>query len=145
MTTLESAQGTLVKGFCDISKRSHHTRLLEALDVSKVRPLIYRSCANLYGNIFKVDSPARDLNVILYAKFLSEGLDSVKGTLLHRTLLSGFSPVKLMMGGRSVPHSLVSRPAEDGAVDSLRCLLRDESYGVKDSPSHRLVKLLLRH
>ena len=144
VTKLESAQGTLVKGFCGISKRSHHSRLLKALDISKVKPLYERNCLNLYKNIFKIDSPVRSLNIIFLAKMMTEGVESIKGTLLHRVLLAGFNPWSLVMG-EAVPRSLVPRSSEDGAVDSLRRLLRDGDYGVRDSRSHRLVKLLLRH
>ena len=144
LTKLESAQGTLVKGFCGISKRSHHTRLLEALDVPKIKPLVDRNCTNLFRNIFKTDSPARDLNIIFLAKFLFEDSDIVKGTLLSKILTCGFNPFDLMLGG-SIPPHFSSRHGGDGAIDSLRHLLHDEDYRYRDSLPHRLVKLMLRH
>jgi len=60
---LENAQGGIMKRVCGIPKRSHHTQLLQALNISSVNKMLIKSVASLYTRMFKVNSPLRDLCV----------------------------------------------------------------------------------
>jgi hypothetical protein len=54
---INSTQGTIVKSVMGVSKRSHHTELLQALNIEKVDSVVTRNSLNFYNRLFKVDSP----------------------------------------------------------------------------------------
>ena len=58
---LESSQASLMKRLLGLSKFSHHSKLLEALNISKVFDSINNMAISLWRIIFNVDSPVRDL------------------------------------------------------------------------------------
>ena len=59
---VESTQATYVKQSLGLSKSSHSTSILRALNVSKVCDILYKSVWSLYNRNFKVDSPVAELN-----------------------------------------------------------------------------------
>ena len=59
---LESTQGTAIKSLMGLSKRSHSTSLLSALNVPCIRDIIDRDTLSLARRIHTVPSPARTLN-----------------------------------------------------------------------------------
>ena len=61
MRRFESVQGRLIKQNLGLSKLSHNTALLKALNAEKIKNIVNRNVLSLYNRIFKVESPARRL------------------------------------------------------------------------------------
>ena len=57
LTKLESTQGTLIKPAMGIGKRSYHSKLLEAMDISTVKLIVQNMTLSLFNRISKVDCP----------------------------------------------------------------------------------------
>ena len=127
-----------------LPKRSHHSKLLQAISVDPVSSVILNSKLLLFNRIFKRRSPASAINAVLLAELLT-GRGFTAGTLLHN-ISHYVSPTVLAFSDR--PRSLcpggVVSVGEDGVVDSLRSLLLDDRYGSPGSPERGLVKLLVR-
>ena len=85
MHRLESVQGSLIKQSLGLSKLSHNTALLKALNIEKIEDIVNRNVLSLYNRIFKVESPAHRLMQHLLSRFLFYG-KTVPGTLLDRYL-----------------------------------------------------------
>ena len=60
---MESIQGL------GLSKRSHNSAVLKALNIDKAQHIVNRNVLNLYHRIFKIDSPARSLMQFLLARY----------------------------------------------------------------------------
>ena len=58
---LESLQGTVVKAFLGLSRYSHHSKLLTALDILPIEKSIKSMSVSLMKRIFLVNSPVRSL------------------------------------------------------------------------------------
>ncbi|KAK2143759.1 hypothetical protein NP493_4432g00002 [Ridgeia piscesae] len=61
MRRLESVQGRLIKQSLGLSKLSHNTALLKALNIEKIEDIVNRNVLSLYNRTFKAESPARRL------------------------------------------------------------------------------------
>ena len=57
---MESIQGRLIKQCLGLSKRSHNSVVLKALNIEKLQNTVNRNVLNLYHRIFKIESPARN-------------------------------------------------------------------------------------
>ena len=64
---MESQQGTLVKQCIDVSKRNHHTAILNALEIQPRKTVIRRRTMSLFSRIFKVDSQIKHIFITLLA------------------------------------------------------------------------------
>ena len=73
MRRLDSAQGKLIKQSLGLSKLSHNTALLTALNIEKIEDIVNRNVLSLYNRIFKVESPARRLMQHLLSRFICYG------------------------------------------------------------------------
>ncbi|KAK2186251.1 hypothetical protein NP493_207g00021 [Ridgeia piscesae] len=73
MRRLESVQGRLIKQSLGLSKLSHNTALLKALNIEKIEDIVNRNVLSLYNRIFKVESPARRLMQHLLSRFICYG------------------------------------------------------------------------
>ena len=93
MRRLEFVQGTVIKQSIGLSKRSHNTSLLKALNIDKVEDIVIINVLSLYNRIFKVESPARRLVQHLLSRFIRYGV-TVPGTLLGSVVSMGESPTK---------------------------------------------------
>ena len=58
---LESLQATIVKAFLGLSRYSHHSKLLTALDILPIEESIKSMYVSLMKRIFLVNSPVRSL------------------------------------------------------------------------------------
>ncbi|KAK2172064.1 hypothetical protein NP493_995g00055 [Ridgeia piscesae] len=58
MRRLESVQGRIIKQSLGLSKLSHNTALLKALNIEKIEDIVNRNVLSLYNRTFKVESPA---------------------------------------------------------------------------------------
>jgi len=82
-----------MKRVCGIPKRSHHSQLLDALDIVRVDSLIKKSTSLLYARIFQTDTPIRDLCTYYLSMFiLTENI--IKGTILDSIVNFGLCPIK---------------------------------------------------
>ena len=90
---MESIQCRLIKQCMGLSKRSHNSAMLKALNIDKVQNIVNRNVLNLNHRIFKIDSPARSLMQFLLAMYITYGT-TVPGTLLDRVMSIGESPLK---------------------------------------------------
>ena len=62
-----------MKRVCGIPKRSHHTQLSQALNISSVNSMFMKSIASFYTRNFQVNSPLHDPCVCDLAVFISRG------------------------------------------------------------------------
>ena len=67
---LESVQGRLIKQNLGLSKLSHNTALLKALNAEKIKNIINRNVLPLYNIIFKVESPTRRLMQHFFSHYI---------------------------------------------------------------------------
>ena len=144
--SLESLQSDCVKRFLGIPKRSHHSKLLQATGIPRIRSQICGNRASLLGRIFRHESPCRSLNAVLLSRWLMEGA-LVDGTLLSTLVGDGFNPLDIVYGARarSPPGATGAvSVAGDGVVDSLASVIFSDRYNVPDSAERTLAKLLLR-
>ena len=111
-----------------ISKHSHHSNILKALGVPTIDDVIKNNAMRLYSNIFKANTPARDLQSTLLSHFILNGT-IIKGTLLDRIVGAGADPLDLITA-KSPSTSPVcdTTGEEDGLVESLQFLLLHDDY-----------------
>ena len=138
---LESLQGTLIKQALGLSKRSHHSNILEALNIPKLGETINEHVLSLYYRIYCVESPVRDLCRELLFMYVSKQL-LVKGTIIERVVRLGHSPLSVAFTKHVKNKYLDSE--EDGVVSSLKFLLHHENYINIHSEEHLLTSLLTR-
>ena len=74
-----------------LSKFSHHSKLLEALNIQKVSNSINNKTIFLWKLIFNVDSPVRDLCMCFLSKYVLNE-ECIPETLMGRVVKLGFSP-----------------------------------------------------
>ena len=102
-----------------INKRSHHSNILKALEVPSVDDVIKNNAVRLYRNIFKANTPARDLQSILLAHVILKRT-TIKGPLLDRIVRAGADPLDLITA--SSPSTIPECNTvgdKDGLVDTL--------------------------
>ena len=138
LVRLESAQGKLIKQSIGLSKLSHNTALLKALNIEKIEHVVKINVLSLYNIIVKVESPARRLMQHLMSRFICYR-ETVLGSLLDRIVSMGESPSKRAFNYQHVPESSATN---DGLVDSIRHLLFTDHFTNPYSHEHILDNLL---
>ena len=137
---MESTQGRLIKQCLGLSKSSHNTAMLKALNIDKVQNIVNRNVLNLYHRIFKIESPARSIMQFLLARYITYGT-TVPGTLIDRAVSIGESPLKCVF--RKSGHKIsILKDGIDGHADSIRLLLNSRNYVNRNSEEHFMVRLL---
>ena len=134
---LESLQGRCIKEAIGVSKRSHHSDLLTAMGINTVNNIVINNLATFWRRIFKVDSPAADLNRYLLSVYLQHGV-VYPNTLLGRLLAAGLNPIKCAVD-KTNKCEKGGRQWKNGLVDSLRHLLGSENDIKPWSAEHSLV------
>ena len=134
---LESTQSTIVKHISGLYKRSHHTNLLRALKIPKIEDVILRNSVLFLRRICNLDYPVRQLQINLLSDYMYTGVP-VEGTLIHRIVSAGYSPVTIALCKQL---RCDFKYKTDGVVDSLKYLLMSDNY---DELTHMLVGLLTR-
>jgi hypothetical protein len=125
LAAVEKCQATLIKRCLGLNKRSHHSNILHALNIAPVLHSVNAHAANVYTRIFKRNSPALLLNSFLLARFISTNV-ALEGTLLHRILTMGASPVRTLLRKKPCCSPFYAR--SDGVIDSLKFLLHHANY-----------------
>ena len=127
-----------------INKCSHHSNILKALEVPFVDDVIKNNAVGLYRNIFKANTPARDLKSVLLAHFILKGT-TIKGTVLDRIVGAAVDPLDLITDSSPSTGPVYDTVGEeDGLVESLRFLLLHDDYNKPRSEEHILVILLTK-
>ena len=85
---MESIQGRLIKQCLGLSKRSHNSAVLKALNIDKVQHIVNINELNLYHRIFIIECPARNLMQFSLARYITYDTQ-VHGTLLDRVVSIG--------------------------------------------------------
>ena len=142
---LKTTQGNIIKRTMGVNKRSHHSNLLKALKIPPIEDIIKNNCLRLYKNIFKIDSPARDLQSTLLASYILDGF-LTKGTLLYRVVNAGYEPLSIIFDDKNkfLCSEFDFSKQSDGMIDSLRYLLNHDDYNKPWSEEHILVTLLTK-
>ena len=140
ISVMESCQGSLVKQFLGIGKRSHHSKLLQALHIQPVESVVLHKTMNFYNQIFRTENPLRSLCCTLLARYIVRG-DLIPGSIIDRVVKSGCSPVKAAFVKPSINYGV---PCVDGMVDSLRFLTLHENFIKPWTAEHIITKLLTR-
>ena len=121
---LENTQGAIMKRVCGIPKRSHHSQLLDALDIVRVDSLIKKSTSLLYARIFQTSTSQRELCIYYLSMFiLTENI--IKGTILDSIVNFGLCPIKCAFDNH---FSLQPNKQPDGVVESLKQLFYHDNY-----------------
>ena len=132
------------KRIVGIKKCSHHSNLLKALKIPLVEDVIIKNSLCLYKNIFKTNTPARDLQSVLLARYIIEG-NITKGTLLEKIVKAGYDPLQILFDKQNLRGSDHVVNEEDGVTDSLSFLLHHEDYNKPWSEEHMLATLLTKY
>ena len=141
---LRTTQGNIIKRITGINKRSHHSKLLKALSIPPVEDIIIKNTIRLYHNIFKTDTPARDLQSTLLSEYLIKG-STTKGSLVERIITAGCNPLQVIFDKQlCVSSAYDSTEQIDGMTDSLRYLLHHDDYNKPWSEEHILATLLTK-
>ena len=137
---LESTQGSVMKRCLGISKRSHHSSLLTALQITPVRHILRNQSTSLFHRICNTDSPTKDLNMYLMSLHITTG-HIIKGTFVDKLLKMGISPIQTVFNAPSkVPYA----NKENGVIDSLKYLIMHEHFIKPYSEEHVLTTLLTK-
>jgi hypothetical protein len=140
LKTLDSHQASLVKQSLGLPKRSHHSKLLQALNIPPVSEVVRDMKAAHFNRLMKTHSPARELSTYLMSKFLCTGR-VYERTLVGQLIQMGISPIDTVFRYRKMRRAT---PARDGVVDSLRTLVFHYDFNAAGSTQHKLVKHLCR-
>ena len=137
---MQSAQGSIMKQVCGLGKRSHHSALLQALDIPHASTYINDNVKSLFTRVCSTDSPTRDVCIHFINLFITESL-IVPGTLIARIVKMGISPTSLLQCNNKRSSQT---KVNDGLVDSLSAILYNDNYIKPWSTEYLLVKLLTR-
>ena len=138
LSQLETVQSNLIKQSLGLSKRSKSTCLLDAMSVKKVKDRIRLSSSSLLRRIYCNDTPVKSLTNYFMSLYLARGV-LIPGTLVHRIISYGLSPIKCIFNKIYLPADPVC-----GVTDSLKMLLRNENFIKPYSEEHVLSSLLTR-
>ena len=144
LKSLKTTQGNIIKRIMGIKKRSHHSKLLKALKIPVIEDVITKNSLRLYKNIFKTDTPARDLQSVLLARYIIKG-NITKGTLLEKVVKAGCDPLQIIFDKQNLTgsdHDVIEQ--DNGVTDSLSFLLHHEDYNKPWSKEHILATLLTK-
>ena len=140
VASLETAQASTIKRVLGISKRSHHSALLKALQVPKVHENIISDTVSFARRAFEIDSAYKNLCLEFLSRYIISGL-APKGSLVDRLCSYGISPTRVALG---LPIVRNTPEPSDGVSDSLRYLLHSDNYNNRSSPEYKLASLLVK-
>ena len=140
MKHLKPSEGTNIKSVMGFSKRSHHSILLQALNVQPINAVILSNAKSLFHRSFLENTPLLHLQSILMAKYIIRN-ETIKGTLIDNLVRNGITPIDIAF---SRPVRTTVEKNEDGTVDSLRYLICHENFIKPWSCEHIMASLLLK-
>ena len=138
LLALDSLQGYCIKLCFNLGKRSHHSRLVQALGLKRASDQISHNSISLLHRIGQTDTRARDLVTFMLSDYIVHGR-CVPGTLISRVLDAGVSPTNVLFN-RYVP---ITPQSEDGVIDSIRLIMSSDnftkSFGTDEQTMLRLI------
>ncbi len=141
---IDSAMGSMIKQSLRLSKFSHHSHLLQAMNIEPVSHSINTRITKLFAKSLSGSSPHRSLCTYLLSKYIYTGT-IVKGTLLERVILSGASPMDLLCQNEDVSCFSARQRYEKGSngiVDTMQTLLFHDNFIKPWSAEYNLLRLL---
>ena len=141
---LNSVQGCTIKYVLGISKRSHHSGLLSALNLPNISELINRDSVSLLHRVLKTSSPYRSLSAYFLSDYIVNSNDH-NSTLVSRVLAGGVS-IKDIILASNKPLCKIQNCDKNspGLVDSLKYLIYHPSFNYRNSTEHQLAQLLTK-
>ena len=106
---IESVQSSIKKRIVGFPKRSHHSALLQAVNIDDVMSSVTRNTLSLWWRLFQVDNSARKLQIKLMKEFYN-GNGLIPGTILQRVVSTGFSPIKSLFTKQLNANTEVNSP-----------------------------------
>ena len=138
---MNSLQATLIKQSLGVGKRSHHTNLLQALNIPPAYSVTKQRTVSLCHRVLKTASPFRNLLFLQISKFMLHGT-LPPDSLISRVVSYGVSLV--CSGGCPRLEASCAADSPNGVVDSLRILIYSTNYFKPWSAEHILTGLLTR-
>ena len=120
-----SVQGSVIKHGMGLLKRSHHTAILQALNLSPVEDIINSRLVSLHHYILMRSSPARDIRMF-FLSICMHNIALYKGTLLDRFV--GPFPRKSKNFSHKVLSLNYDNSSANGLVDTLKFLLCHDNF-----------------
>ena len=139
---LSSTATSLIKSVLGLPKRSHHSNILEALDIPSITREVKYATVGLYQRIFRETSPTCALQTRLLSRYLLTG-QCINGTLLSSVVKYNVNPVTIILDNNFINKRDTFKKA-DGIVDSLKYLLYSENYVKPWSDEFILTRLLTK-
>ncbi len=136
---LGSAISSMIKQSLMLSKYSHHSHLLQAMNIEPVSHSINTRITKLFAKSLSVSSPYRSLCTYLLSKYIYTGT-IVKGTLLELVILSGASPMDLLCQNEDASCFSACQRYEKGSngiVDTMQTLLFHDNFIKPRSAEYR--------
>lgn len=140
--TMEKFQSNSIKRIFGFSKRSHHSKLLGALNIRSVSDVINEQKVLLYKRIFTRNTPVGNLNIVLLGQFLGEN-SLIPGTLLSSVVGCDVPPLLVAFSKRFRKYGSVASDS-DGVIDSLRSLIFMKNFNHRNSKEKCTANLLVR-
>ena len=137
---METCQGNIIKKSLGLSKFSHSTEILCALNINKIHHTSVQNSISLWNRLFSVNSPTTSLCSDLYGNYLQDG-SIIPGTLLSKIIHSKLSPLSCAMSKCKYNHQYRTN---NGVVDSLKLLLLSENFNKPYSDDHQMAIMLTR-
>jgi len=122
-----------------LGKRHHHTKLLGALRIKETTSLIQDRTLESYYRAVTNQSPVRQLQLQLLAKYVASG-ETVRGTMLDKLVMMSLCPIIAALQRPCKIH----KTEEDGVIDSMRQLIQDNNYVKPWSHEFALMLLLTK-
>ena len=114
---LESFQGTIIKNSVYLGKRCHHSALLEALDIPKIKYHISKQRTGPLKGVWNVITPYTKLVIEILTLYIAKGI-IVKGTLVGQLVECGISPLETIFNS-DVIYEGPSHNMNPGLLDSI--------------------------
>ena len=138
----KSIQGSIIKKITGFVKRSHHSYLLQALNIFPFNELLCKNTISLCKRLGVINCYARDLYSRILASYILTG-KCAKGTLVDRVVTTGHSPVSVLFNG-TFDYKASFNSHNNGVVDSLRYLVHHENFLKPWRSEYILANLLTR-
>jgi exonuclease III len=138
---LDSCQSSFIKRILGFKQRSHHSHLLNAVNVNGIEQYIKRNTVSLWKRAFSTNTLLRSVCAFNLAQFILYG-KLPPGSLVHRIISFGLSPVELLFGHSNCTTMDVN--PNDGVADSLRYLIMREQFLKPYSDEYILASLLVK-
>ena len=140
LSNLEKTQGSCVRQSLGLSKFSHSSDLLDAMNISKIKFQLQSKLICLYKILFLNDSPLKDINMFFLNEFYVNNR-LYNGTLISKLVKDGYSPIKCAFAMAKPPKNDFHN---SGIVDSLKGLIYSKNFIDPDSNEFRLTCLLTK-